>query len=138
MNRISFIAALVLVNITVSCELNEKQSPETADLVVGTWIDPVYTDSSLSYKRSSSLIENQYGLSIHAAHTVLERKNSGWCGTPPISYADFDGTWNRTDSIMDVSVDFWGGTAEYTWKVLKVDENELIVEVIEMAYPMPR
>ena len=118
----------------LACEENlENHAPEN-DHLIGSWFNPEYNDSIVTYQRSEGLVEDEYGFSFIEDFAFIERKNSGWCGTPPIAYADFEGTWARNDSILEINVDFWGGTTDYTWKILSADETMLIIERIEEVY----
>lgn len=74
-----------------------------------------------------SLLDNQYGLSFEQNNRLIERKNSGWCGTPPISHSDYTGTWIQKDSIISINVGYWGGTLDYSWKIVAVNQVELTV-----------
>ena len=121
-----------------SCETETPEIPDENTPFLGTWINPVYTDSTRTYSRAEGLMDNEYGLSILENHSVLERKNSGWCGTPPISYADFQGNWLFEDDTLRLNVDFWGGTSELTWIIRSVDENEMVILPIRENYPLPR
>ena len=59
--------------------------------------------------------------------TMTERKNSGWCGTPPISYADYPGSWSvLNDTMINVTVGYWGGTINY-----KLDIETLNSELLK-------
>ncbi len=109
----------------IACEKNNENLAANPDHLIGSWFNPQYNDSLVTFERSEGLIENEYGFTFIEDNTFIERKNSGWCGTPPISYADFDGTWTNKDSIIKITVDYWGGTADYTWKMVTVDETTL-------------
>lgn len=64
----------------------------------------------------------------------IERKNSGWCGTPPVSYSDFEGNWSINDSLLNVSVAYWGGLADYQWKIISLDDKRLTIVVVSQEY----
>jgi len=118
----------------IACEKNNENAAATTDHLIGSWFNPQYNDSIVTYERSEGLIDNEYSFSFKKDKTFIERKNAGWCGTPPISYADFNGTWGKNDSIIEITVDYWGGIAEYTWKVLSIDELTLRIIRIEEIY----
>jgi hypothetical protein len=117
-----------------ACEKNNENTPGTDVLLIGSWFNPQYNDSIVIYERSKGLVDNEYGFSFNGDNSFIERKNAGWCGTPPISYADFDGTWTRNDSIVEITVGYWGGTAEYSWKILAVDGASLKLERLDEIY----
>ncbi len=120
----------------IACEKNTENSAPRNDHLIGSWFNPQYNDSIVTYERSEGLIDNEYGFSFNEDKTFIERKNSGWCGTPPISYADYDGSWTEKDSIIDINVGYWGGTSDYTWKMVSVDETNLKIIRLEEEYHM--
>ncbi len=62
------------------------------------------------------------------------KENSGWCGTPPISCSDFEGTWTKADSLLNIDVAFWGGMVDYQWKIISVDNDELTIYRMSEEY----
>jgi hypothetical protein len=120
----------LLILFFVGCEEN-SEIEQRSNSLIGYWINPQTTDSLVTYSKSTDLVENNYGIAFHSDGTLIERKNSGWCATPPISYSDFEGSWEKTDSIISILVDYWGGLACYKWKVIDLKEEELIVYKIK-------
>ena len=118
----------------IACEKNNENEAAINDQLIGSWFNPQYNDSIVTFERSEGLIDNEYGFTFNEDNTFSERKNVGWCGTPPISYADFDGTWTKNDSIIEITVGYWGGTSEYTWKMVSVDEASLKIIRLEVDY----
>jgi hypothetical protein len=60
--------------------------------------------------------------------TLIERKNSGWCGTPPISYADYSGNWTiLNDTLIQISVGYWGGSEKYNLDIESISSDSLQV-----------
>lgn len=105
-----------------TCSKDEPTTTTVSDLLIGSW--NYYDENYDSYRRVKSLAENEYGFTFLADGKFIERKNSGWCGTPPISYANFDGTWQLEDSIISISTSFWGGDIEYYWKIDEINAEK--------------
>ena len=61
--------------------------------------------------------------------TLIERKNSGWCGTPPIAYADFSGNWRVQNGNIIIDVAYWGGMEQRAWKIIDVTNTSLKIEI---------
>ena len=56
-------------------------------------------------ERREELDEAFYGFIIGEDGSFTERKNTGWCGTPPITYGNFEGSWTAvSDSLLDIVV----------------------------------
>jgi hypothetical protein len=132
-----FIISLAIVSLA-SCkkenDSNTEKSAITDSNLIGSWINPDYSDTIISFGKSDSLKTSDYGFTFFENGEFIERANAGWCGTPPISYADFHGTWEMTDSIVTIEVDYWGGNATYKWRVLSLTNNALKIDVVEQNY----
>lgn len=103
--------------------------------VVSVWINPQYNnDSIITFERSNKFPENDYGIEMKANGILKERKNIGWCGTPPVAYGDYNGTWNIKDSIIYIKAPFWGGEETKEWKIISINDEKLIVKQLKMEY----
>jgi hypothetical protein len=134
--RISYFYILLLCSMVYlsSCENDIELKSDNAELLIGNWVNPVYIDTLVQYTRAEALKEDDFGISFNPRNLLVERQNAGWCGTPPISYANYNGTWSKTGDIIKISVDFWGGKANYQWKVVAVDEKTLTVYPVKSEY----
>jgi len=133
MAKCRFIGLFIGMAWLLSCE---KDHPEAGILgenagVVGTWVEDEYNDELLWLKRSAELDPSRYGFTIRENGEFIERKNAGWCGTPPITYADFEGTWEAfSDSLLDITVGYWGGTMTYQIRIVSLDQEKLAVRYL--------
>jgi len=87
--------------------------------------------SIIRFEKSDNLPENSIGIRFMNGGKLIERKNSCWSGTPPISYVNFSGDWQMMkngDIVIDVS--YWGGMEHKVWKIIDVTRNFLKVEVV--------
>jgi len=128
----------VISLVWTGCEKNMITERETLEIdnrnLIGNWTGPEYTDTLVTYNKVELLPGDDYGFSFETENKFLEHKNAGWCGTPPISYGDYEGTWTRNDSILDISVGYWGGTIDYKWKIMDLDQDHLTVHTISVEY----
>lgn len=126
MNKQSIIFLLLIP--LFSCE--RKSVTNHSDIfITGTWIQSGNEENILVMKRASQLDEHKYGFIFFADGKFVERKNAGWCGTPPISYANYDGTWAReSDELIDITVGYWGGEISYKMKIISLTINTLRLE----------
>ena len=112
-----------------SCQ-KEKFTVDPDNLLLGIWNLSEYQDNAVVYTRQNEFADNP-GYKFNADGTLLERKNSGWCGTPPITYADYEGTWRmQNDTIIQIKSGYWGGTMTYKLNIESVSDNTLKVEAI--------
>ncbi len=117
-----------------SCEKEPELFIQNSDELMGSWTNQLENDTIMEFTRADSLKVNDYGFEFKSNQIFIERKNAGWCGTPPIAYADFEGTWQRQDSLLIITVDYWGGTADYKWQIISVDENSLKIYKMSEEY----
>lgn len=104
----------------------QPTQPRNSVQFIGTWVYEGYENDLTIMKRSVSLDSSRYGFIIHRDGKFLERKNAGWCGTPPIQYANFAGEWRaQADSVLSIDVDFWGGRESYNMRIVALTEREL-------------
>lgn len=113
-----------IIVMSAACSKDElKYDPDNP--ILGTWIIESYNDTIYTFNRADSFVDN-HCFRFNSDGTMTERKNSGWCGTPPVTYSDFEGYWSSTDdSIIEVNVGYWGGLTSYTLNILKLDKTEL-------------
>lgn len=120
---LSFIVVLVLI--TASCERNPLYIDGVAGDIVGHWIDQDYSDTLYTIKRASHIPKDYYGWTFNKDGTLIQRANSGFCGTPPIVYSDYEGFWSEKDSIIDIECEFWGGIMLLKWQIIEISESKL-------------
>jgi hypothetical protein len=129
-----FILLLFSIVFLTSCENDIDLKSDEAELIIGHWISPVYIDTLVQYTRAEGLNENDYGISFNPGNSLIERQNAGWCGTPPISFANYNGTWSKTGDDIDITVDFWGGKVYHKWKVIANDQKTLTIYPVKSEY----
>jgi hypothetical protein len=132
MKSIVFIFLLCLA--LFSCRKDDIVLQSSEINLKGTWVDPEYSDTLVTYTKADNLIENHYGFTFKEGNVLVYRQNSGFCGTPPIVTADYEGTWTQSDSVVDISVGYWGGISKYTWKIISVDNQYLVFSIIKSSF----
>lgn len=129
--KLRFFVPLVLLTLGLtlfSCKKDKSVLMESG--LNGAWINPVYNDSLIVFNRSESVPKNNYAIIFFKNNNLIERKNGSWCGTPPIVYEDFKGTYTERDGIVRMVVPFWGGMMETKWKIEMLDDKYLKVKVL--------
>ncbi|MFB0516277.1 MAG: hypothetical protein ACETWG_06700 [Candidatus Neomarinimicrobiota bacterium] len=125
MKRLLLLALLTCFACTESEAVNELYE---TDEICGTWV--LYSEEGgvTVFKRTDELAVDNYGIVFRTDGSCLERKNAGWCGTPPITYADFEGTWERlSENILAIEVGYWNGTMTYQLEIVELRAEELKV-----------
>jgi hypothetical protein len=138
MKTINKMILFLSIIILIACEKSNEPIVNNSDKLIGYWINPVAIDTVWKYERANSLKDNDYGFAFKSGQLFVERKNAGWCGTPPISYTDFDGTWTKNDSVINITVGYWGGLADYQWKIILIDNNSLTIYRLKEEYHLEK
>jgi hypothetical protein len=109
---------------------------EYSGLLIGNWIDRTVNNEEITMTHANHLRNAEYGFSFKEGGIFVERKNAGWCGTPPVTYEDFEGTWNQTDSLIVITVGYWGGQMEYRWIIQSINRRSFTF-YLESETPLP-
>jgi hypothetical protein len=125
MKRAILILVLVLL---VSCEhefLDAEMLGKNAD-IIGTWIEKGYEEDVALFTRGSEFDKTKYGFTINEDGTFVERKNAEWDMTASVSFENFTGQWEAlSDSLLEITVGFWGGTMTYQMRIVFLDQQNL-------------
>lgn len=128
MKKLSLLS-IILTTLLLSCT-KEKIEIDPDNLILGIWNYSDYNDDTQVYMRSKGFADCP-GYQFNADGTLLERKNSGWCGTPPVTYSDYSGKWSIiNDTLIQVEAGYWGGTAIYNLDIESVSSGYLKVRSI--------
>lgn len=119
------ISAIYCVCILFSCENNTVVPVDFNNLLIGNWQFENYEDEATTFVRTSNLPEENSGISFQENAVFIER-TSGWCGTPPLSFYNVEGTWEETDNIVHVSMNSYAGS--FSWRIVSVTPEKLIVK----------
>lgn len=125
----AFLFLFIIVHI--GCD-NDSDSImiDESDMLIGYWINPAYSDSGTTFERANKFKNDAYGVAFLTENISLER-SSGWCGTPPLIFADFQGEWQKKDSMVTITIDNgMAGVMDNHWKIKTLDEKHLVIERI--------
>jgi hypothetical protein len=124
---------LFVVVLLTACEsdMAEMEALGSNSGIVGTWVEDTLRGDTLLFQRARKLDEVKYGFTIVDDGTFLERKNAGWCATPPITYENFEGTWEAvSDSLLDIKVAYWGGMMTFQIRIISLEEEKLAIKYL--------
>lgn len=123
----AFLFLFIIVNIGCDNDSDSIMINES-DMLIGYWINPVYSDSGTTFERANKFKDDAYGVAFLTENISLER-SSGWCGTPPLVFADFQGKWQKNDSMLTITIDNgMAGVMDNHWKIKTLDEKHLVIE----------
>lgn len=139
----------LLTIITVFCLFNACSEnvvvPNLSNLegqenLIGIWEYDSYehlTDTTYAevYRKVNKIAKDQAGITFKNSGVFLSKQNAGWCGTPPISYAEYDGTFNvGSKNVVNINSTYWGGKSSYKMEVLELTNNRLKVRPFDQEY----
>ena len=122
---------LALITLACEKELMDTEALGANEGVIGTWIENGYEGDVTLLLRGHQLDSSKYGFILKEDGSFVERKNAGWCGTPPISYKNFEGSWVAlSDSLLEITVDYWGGIMTYQIRIVSLQGEELQIRYL--------
>lgn len=99
--------------------------------IVGVWVFSIYKDDYIEYTKMKSLNKNESGFVFKKNGRLTKRQNSSWCGTPPIEYKNYKGTWKYTsDSTILINHKYWGGQAESELLIIDLNQKSLRLKIL--------
>ncbi len=120
----TFLLLTILIAVS-SCESNDEIPIDPDNLLIGNWADPVYDNETTTFQRAGSLPNEAYGVAFKADGVFIER-SSGWCGTPPLIFSDFEGTWETEDTLIKITTQYYPG--KFNWRIVSLTEDKLVVK----------
>lgn len=108
-----------------SCQSGDGIIVDSDNLLIGTWSNPVYEDETTTFKRLTNLPNESYGISFKQSGEFIER-SSGWCGTPPLVFSDYEGTWELENEVIKITQQTYPNN--YSWRIVSLTENELVIK----------
>jgi len=115
----------LFVILIFACDSNNNAIPDPDNLLIGSWVEPDYSEEQTVFKRAAALPDNGRGILFKANGDFVER-SSGWCGTPPLTFSDYNGNWELENALVTINQEFY--PINYAWRIVSVSETELIVK----------
>lgn len=131
---ITLTLALLFVSLLSGC--SKGYDPENP--IEGTWVldkgETVSDEVIFSFHRASAFEQDKPGYAFRPNGLLISRQNAGWCGTPPISYAETQGAWSKDRSKVILNGKYWGGNFILEFKINQLNENQLQVKQVSAKY----
>jgi hypothetical protein len=107
-----------------SCSKNEI-AIDKDNLLIGVW-NFSHSDIDVQvYERAGDFIQTR-GYRFNPDGTVVERNIAGFCGTPPVSYSDYPGTWTiLKDNLVQMNITSFDGSRSYRLEIQSVTADSL-------------
>ena len=115
---------LLFVSVLLSCETNEVILDQN-NLLIGFWLKPINNGETTTFIRGNSLPNEEYAIAFTQNGEFIER-TSGWCGTPPLTFFNIDGTFELENTIITITTQSY--PTNYSWRIISLTEQELVVK----------
>ncbi|MGB1205017.1 MAG: hypothetical protein ACPG5B_05185 [Chitinophagales bacterium] len=100
--------------------------------IVGVWIFSDFQNAIYEYSKEKALVQNKGGFQFKKNGKMIIRQNIGWCGTPPISYGNNEGTWQKIGSSkISMQYKYWGGEIIEKWEIKCIGQQNMSVKVLD-------
>ena len=127
MKKISTFIFVIVLAISFQFCTDDPTSSNLPENLEGVWIFKSFEDEIYTMQKAYILEKDNSGLVFYNNGKIVERKNSGWCGTPPVSYSNFDGSWkSESGNKLNIKVGYWGGTEKYTIEIISLTGSNFI------------
>ena len=124
-----FLLLIFVGTLLLSCNKDEI-GIDKDNLLIGVWNFSDYQGNTNIYQRSHEFT-NKNCYQFNNDGTLIERKNAGFCGTPPVTYSDYEGIWSiLNDTLIEINVGYWGGSTIYQLDIESVNINSLEVQFV--------
>jgi hypothetical protein len=124
-NEIIYSLVIPAILCLTSCTDNPVNK-NISDNLEGTWVYRSYENDVYTMEKSFQLEKDNSGIVILGNRKLIERKNVGFCGTPPVVYDNYEGNWESiSDKVLRINVEYWGGTENYTMEIVSVTNSIL-------------
>ena len=118
---------LVIFSVLFGSSFSSFNLPNEKDYkLMAVWVFSDYEDEIIKYVKSESFKKDESGIEFKKNGKLTKRQNVGSCGTPPITYGNYKGSWKYTsDSTLTIKYNYWGGKSEQDWEIIELNSNSL-------------
>jgi len=118
----------------LGCKKEQPYFTYVPEQMIGYWSLSGYADSLTVYSKIPAFTDAP-GICFQENGFFIERQNSGWCGTPPVTYSDYKGKYALKDSLLVIESAYWGGSYRSEWKLQEVTHDTLKLVMKNIIYP---
>ena len=117
---------LILAACTSTSEPAPSPGPDLSRTLVGVWVfEEMTEDGATVYARAAALSGERKGYEF-GEHGGLKVRTSGWCLTPPLTWANVEGLWQQADGRqVDIRHAARGGTREYQLEIISINSRRM-------------
>ncbi len=125
MKKTLFAVSVIFCFVNMTCSDDDSVPVDSDNLLIGSWISPVYDGDTITFEKTTELPKDAYGILFKTDGTFVER-SFGWCATPPLVFFDSKGDWQLNNSIVSITQKQYPNN--YTWRIVSLTASELVVK----------
>ena len=119
---------LILVLLLAACTSTSEPDPGPGPhgSLVGVWVFEAETENGAKvYSRAAALSGERSGFEF-GQHGGLKVRTAGWCGTPPLTWANLDGLWDEVaPGLLKICHAWRGAPRQFELEIISVDARRL-------------
>ncbi len=126
-----FIVLLMVCLLLVGCSNSTEPARLNTPELLGAWLYSGYdADNQIDiYCKADSLHGDRPGYRF-AENDQLFVRTSGWCGTPPLTFYNVEGSWHAdTNTLLRIERDGFGELWIYTMEIISLSDEELRIKI---------
>ena len=123
LKNIFIVFSIALVS---ACESNEVTIVDADNLLLGNWVSPVYDEYTTTFTRNNTLLEKETGITFKQNGSLIQR-TSGFCGTPPLTYFNVEGSFTLNNDIIIMNSS-QNPSYFYVWKIMELTNEKLVLQ----------
>lgn len=100
--------------------------------LLGRWSQTELIEDVTRYEPTDLLGQKGRWMEFKENGVLAVRQNSGWCGTPPISYSTYTGTYSISKDSLTLKHGFWGGKMESYYQIVATAKDRLDLRYLGM------
>src|ERR1019366_2314318 len=128
------IIMVILVGIIVNVNsqpINMGNKTSLADKLIGVWIHKGFVNLVQFSIKANELEKKGSGMELKQNGMAVIRGMAGGCGTPPIAYSNYEGSWSISkDSILTLNYKNWEGHIEQKIQIISIDSDTLKINYL--------
>jgi hypothetical protein len=120
---------LICIVFILSGFVSDQAPVKIDDEIIGAWVFSKYEDGLRHYVKKNKLAKDKAGIEFKSDGKFIIRQNVSWCGTPPITYGNYEGVWEKgSDSTLLITYEEHGKKCREEWLVSSFEKEKLVMK----------
>ncbi len=124
------IKSFIVLPLLIGSFFNVQDSSKMEELLIGVWVyDTTQNNKVTTYRKSKKFLNDKPGMEFKADGIIIfrEQDHRGWCGTAPLAFEKYEGSWKVLDSTIFIKVKYSEGTTKQAWELISITPSILTI-----------